>query len=240
MNTTIMRLATASLWGRWRGWALVALPVLVAALGFLIGQLDTDPATGWDLLVGVWIPLVVPLVSLLAASAVLGPEIDDGSLLYLLAKPVDRHSVLRSKYLVAASSALALLTVPLLVVGVLMPSDSGSRPGALAWGLTVGSAVATLAYVALFLLLTVLLRRSVIAAIIYIFVIEQVVVNMLSGAAVLSISAAGGRIAREFAWFAGAPDVALWWAWAAPLVVVVAGTWWAGDRLRNFTVRNDD
>ena len=42
--------------------------------------------------------LALPLVALLATSAVLGPEVDDGSIVYLLAKPVNRYGLAISKY----------------------------------------------------------------------------------------------------------------------------------------------
>ena len=43
----------------------------------------------------------VPLVALLATTGLLAPEIDDGSVAYLLAKPISRHTIVLSKLLVA-------------------------------------------------------------------------------------------------------------------------------------------
>ena len=43
----------------------------------------------------------MPLVALLATSGLLAPEIDDGSIAYLLAKPISRHTIVASKLVVA-------------------------------------------------------------------------------------------------------------------------------------------
>ena len=45
--------------------------------------------------------MIVPLVALLATSGLLAPEIDDGSISYLLAKPISRHTIVVSKLVVA-------------------------------------------------------------------------------------------------------------------------------------------
>ena len=80
--------------------------------------------------------------ALLATTGVLAPEIDDGSIAYLLAKPVSRHTIVRSKLTVAAGCVLAFAVLPVLVAGlVLRTSDPrfalGFALGALAGGLLV-------------------------------------------------------------------------------------------------------
>lgn len=240
LNPTIVRLARAALFGRRRVWALLALPLLVCAVAFLTGVLADEPSTGWDFVTGVWLPLLVPLLALLAASSVLGPEIDDGSIVYLLAKPVSRHTVVRSKFTVAALATLVLGTLPVLLLGLLMPPPGQGRPGDLALALALGSGVAGLAYVALFLAMTAAMNRSVMAAILFVFVWEQTITGLLSGAQTLSVSAWGTRIAGSVTTLDPMPQFALWWAWTAPVVLVVGGVWWAGDRMRSFTLRNDD
>ena len=46
--------------------------------------------------------MVLPLTALIIGTSVLGAEIEDGSIVHLLATPVRRASVIASKYLVAA------------------------------------------------------------------------------------------------------------------------------------------
>lgn len=240
MNPTIVRLAFSALLGRRRFWALVALPVAIVALALGLSAIASDADVGWGLVASTWLPIVVPVLALLAASAVLGPEIDDGSVVYLLAKPVSRHTVVRSKFVVAALTTTVLVTVPVLLLGLIQPPVGDGRPGESALGLVLGAGVAGLAYVALFLAMTASLTRSVTAAVLYVFVWEQVICGFLSGARTLSVSAWGTRIAESVDAGIDGPDVALWWAWLAAVLTVVLGIFWAGDRLRSYSIRNDD
>ena len=47
--------------------------------------------------------MIVPLIALLATSGLFATEIDDGSISYLLAKPISRYTIVISKLVVAAS-----------------------------------------------------------------------------------------------------------------------------------------
>ena len=86
MNLTIASLAAQALVGQRRVWTLLALPACLVALA--LGMHVFAPGTsGTAVLNGLGYPVLLPLVALLATSAVLGPEIDDGSIVYLLVKP---------------------------------------------------------------------------------------------------------------------------------------------------------
>ncbi len=231
MNRTIIRLALSALAGRRRFWMLLGLPVLVVAVVVLVRLLGDDSAGSWQVLDSLWLPLTVPLLALLASSSVLGPELDDGSIVYLLAKPISRHTVVRSKYLVAALATVTLSAGPALITGVALDPDDIDRAAALA----LGSAVSALGYVALFLALTASLRHSVAAAIVYVFVWERTLGGLLAGAAKFSVTGWAERISASVSPAGSTPDVALWWAWLASAVLIGAGVWWAGDRMRSYS-----
>ena len=95
MNGTIAKLALQALLGRRRFFLLLAFPVLLIGLVALITAL-TDGDAAYSVLPGLGYPLVLPLVAILASSSVLGPEVDDGSIVYLLSKPVNRYGVATS------------------------------------------------------------------------------------------------------------------------------------------------
>ena len=63
-------------------------PSLVRALA---GQ-DDDITVG--ILGGFALATMVPLIGLIAGTGAIGPEIDDGSIVYLLAKPVSRPTII--------------------------------------------------------------------------------------------------------------------------------------------------
>ena len=100
MNGTIAKLALQALLGRRRFYVLLAFPVLLIGLVALVTAL-VDGDAAYEVLPNLGYPLVLPLVAILAASSVLGPEVDDGSIVYLLSKPVNRYGVAISKWVVA-------------------------------------------------------------------------------------------------------------------------------------------
>ena len=146
LNPTILRLSTQALLGRRRGLVLMLIPGLLIVLAVVVRAL-TEAGVGYDIVSEVGYTLALPIVALLAASAVLGPEIDDGSIVYLIAKPVPRHVVVLSKYVVAWLATVGLGALPLLLAGLVLDSSDPGR--AVAWG--VAALVSGTAYTALFL-----------------------------------------------------------------------------------------
>jgi ABC-2 type transport system permease protein len=232
MNTTIVKLAAQALLGRRRFWLLLAFPVLLVALTVTVASL-TDAEAAWSLLPGLGYPVVLPLVAVLAASSVLGPEIDDGSIVYLLAKPVSRHAVAVSKWVVAWAATLLAGALPLYVSALV----AGGGDRALASGLA--AVVAGTTYSALFLAVSAVTRHAVIVSLLFVLIWEGLLGNLLSGVAWLSVAQWGLRIGYEVSTELTDPTT-LPWAVAASGVVTVGGVWFAGDRLRSFSLRGED
>lgn len=233
MNPTIAKLALQALLGRRRFWLLLAFPIVLLGLSVLVASLTTSDDAVWPVLENVGFPLVLPLVAVLAASSVLGPEVDDGSIVYLLSKPVSRHAVALSKWVVAWAATMVAGALPLYVAGLV--AGGGSR--ALGWG--VAAAVAGTAYSALFLAISALTRHAVIVSLLFVLIWEAVLGGFLSGVAWLSIGQWGVRVGHEVSELL--PDPAnLPWALVASLAVTAGAVWFTGDRLRSFTLRGDE
>ena len=235
MNPTILRLSTQALLGRRRGLLLMVIPVLLVALAAAI-RLLAGRGTGYDAVIGLGFTLALPIVALLAASAVLGPEVDDGSIVYLLAKPVSRHVVAASKYAAAWPATMALGAFPLLVTGLVL--DSGDPRRALAWGL--GGALAGTAYSALFLGLAALTRHAVPIGLVFALVWEGLLGSVLSGVRWVAIGPWGQALAAEVSPHVHSSKVGVTYAVVAALVLTVASLWFTGERLRSFTLRGDE
>jgi ABC-2 type transport system permease protein len=235
LNPTITRLSSQALLGRRRGIVLVLIPALVVVLAVVVRAL-TSEGVGYDIVSGVGFSLALPLVALLAASAVLGPEIDDGSIVYLIAKPVSRHTVARSKYAVAWLATLGLGAVPLLVAGLVLDTSDPGR--AVAW--TVAGAVAATTYTALFLGLAALTRHAVVAGLLFVLLWEGLLGGLLAGIRWLSIGAWGTEVGSALSDTVRAPGTGVAYALVASALVSVGGVWFAGDRLRSFTLRGDE
>ena len=154
-------------------------------------RLLTDGEVGVEAVVGLGFTLALPLVALLAATAVLGPEIDDGSIVYLLSKPVSRHVIAVSKFAAAWGATMVLGALPVgLAALVLDPSKPGQ---ALALG--VGAAVSGTVYAALFLALAALTRHAVVVGLLFVLVWEGVLGSIFAGVRWLSVGAWGREVA---------------------------------------------
>jgi len=232
INTTIAKLAMQALLGRRRFFLLLAFPVLLIGLVALVTVL-VDGDAAYQVLPNLGYPLVLPLVAILAASSVLGPEVDDGSIVYLLSKPVNRYGVAISKWLVALGATLVAGALPILVAALLTGDSTRAT------ALFTAAVVAGTAYSALFLAISAVTRHAVIASLMFVLIWESLLGNLFSGIAWLSIGQWGLRVGHEIS--SELPDPAnLPYAIIASLVVTVVAVWFAGDRLRSFSLRGDE
>lgn len=236
MNNTVVRLTRRSLLGRRRALLLLLLPGVLLLLAVVIRlTAGSDETITGVLLGGFAVGTLVPLLGLIAGTGVLGPEIDDGSIVYLLSKPIGRPSIVVSKLLVAALTVTTFGAVPTLVAGLVMSGSAGN----LAVGFACGALVAGLAYCALFLLLAVIARNAVIIGLLYALIWETVVGQFVPGAQVLSIQQWALAVTREIVGKRVESAVSLPVAIVFLVVVFVGSTWYAGRRLRSLTLTSD-
>jgi ABC-2 type transport system permease protein len=243
VNATVVRLTARSLLGRRRALLLLALPAVLLLLAVLFRTLGgVDDRTTVDLLGGLAVGTLVPLLALIAGTGAIGPEIDDGSIVYLLAKPVRRSTVATSKTVVAAAVVTVFGAVPVVLAGVVL-SGTSSRL-ALAYGL--GALVAGITYAALFLLLAVVTRHAVILGLLYAIVWESLVGTFVPGAQKLSIQQWSLSLTKHVVGTDVAARLSITAAVglgvAVPLLLVVAlgSTWFAGWRLRSLSLTGED
>lgn len=237
VSPTIVRLGVRSVFGRRRGLLLYALPLVLVGLAVLVRALSGDDPTGAELtLRGLGLVVVVPLVALLAATGLLAPEIDDGSIAYLLAKPVPRRAIVLSKLLVAWACALVFGAVPVLVAGlVLRPSDPR-----LGLGFGLGALAGGTAYCVLFLLLCVLTRHAVVVGLVYLLVWESLLGGLLDGVRWLSVGRWSQAVAEPVAGVSLVEGLGAGYAVVATLVVVVLGCWLTTRRLAGLDLTGDE
>lgn len=237
ISRTIVRLGVRSIFGRRRGVLLFVLPFVLLALSVLVRVLVGDDATGSEhVLYRLGLIVIVPLVALLATSGLLAPEIDDGSISYLLAKPISRHTIVASKLVVSVACVLVFGAVPMLVAGLILRADEPS----FAVGFAVASLVGGTAYCALFALLSVLTRHAVVLGLVYLLVWEGLLGGLLDGVRWLSITRWSGEMVDRVADLALVDNLPLTYAVIAAAVVIVGGTWLTGRRLRAFNLTGDE
>ncbi|MCX4747872.1 ABC transporter permease [Kitasatospora sp. NBC_01287] len=238
MNLTVARLTVRGLLGRRRAILLLVVPVLLVLLAAVASASSADKH---DLAVKILGTLglgtLVPLLGLVVGTGVISTEIDDGSIVYLLAKPLPRWRIVLTKLAVAVLTTWVFAAVPTLVAGLIL---DGTADG-LALAYTVGTLVAGAAYSALFLLLGVVTRNAVVVGLAYALIWESLVGNFVKGARTLSIQQWGLSVAKAIA-SPGAitADVALGAAIPLLLVVAVGATAFATVRLAGLTLNADD
>jgi ABC-2 type transport system permease protein len=241
MNRVVAELTARGLLGRRRVWFLLGLPGVLLVLAVLTRALageDDDVAVG--LLGGFALTTVVPLLGLIVGTGAIGPEIDDGSIVYLLSKPLTRRTIIVTKCAVAVALATAFAALPTLLSGLVL-----TGPSTLAFAYGAGALAAGIAYAAVFLLLAVLTRNAVVVGLLYALIWEGLVGSFVPGAQALSIqqwalavteSMLGDRAAGLDVTSAVDLPVAL------PLLVgvTIGATLWAGERLRGLRLTSDD
>jgi ABC-2 type transport system permease protein len=177
---------------------------------------------------------VLPVLALIVGASVLGSEIDDGTAVHILAKPLPRREIVLSKLLVAVVVTTVVVGTGMLLAGLVAGSVR------LGFGLLAGTAVGVLAYTAVFLAVSLLTRRPVLVGLVYILVWEGLLANLVAGTRVLSIQHYAISIADRAAGtdlFTGTLSVPVSLAMAA--AVAIAATVIAIDRLRSFTLTGD-
>ena len=249
MNATVASLTSRSLLGRKRTLVLLLLPFALLALCTLariLAGLDAeirhelDGPLAPDLLGAFGIAILMPLLTLIAGTGSIGPEIDEGSIVYLLAKPLNRYSIVVTKLVVAIGVVIAFGVFPIAVAGVVLTG----RLGTVTIGYTVGALAAGMAYSAVFLLLAVLTRNAVVIGLIYALIWEGLVGGLVPGAQTLSIQQwslaivhqvlgdSADRLQVEAAVGFGTGLVLL-------TVVTIAATAYAGRRLQTLRLNDE-
>ena len=137
--------------------------------------------------------VVLPLTALLIGTSVLGAEIDDGSIIHLLATPVRRPLVIAAKYAVAAVLTMIFAGLPELLAGLV------AVPPRQATGLFVGVLAGSLMYNAVFLMISVLTTRAIAFGLLYALIWEGLLGNLVPGARLLSVGQYSLGIANSIA-----------------------------------------
>ena len=178
--------------------------------------------------------VVLPLTALIIGTSVLGAEVDDGSVVHLLATPVPRRAIVTTKFVVAAVVTMLFGAVPELLAGLIA---TGPR---LALGLFAGALVAAVVYNALFVCLSTATSRALVAGLAYVVVWEGVLANVVGGARILSISHYGLAVAGSIApGHALKPGVGLATACVLGAIATAVTLAVAVRKLGSFTLRGE-
>src|SRR6516164_3879249 len=119
---------------------LFALPALILILLTVALRASRPPMRPWPshVLGTFGFSVLIPLTALIIGTSVLGAEIDDGSIVHLLATPVRRSSVVVTKFVIATGLTIVFAAVPELIAALI--SGGGAIPASAGPGLvTIGA-----------------------------------------------------------------------------------------------------
>jgi ABC-2 type transport system permease protein len=171
--------------GRRRSIVMLFLAAIPVVLGVLVslrgGQVDVD-----RVLSVLIVQTVLPLIALILGTAALGSEIEDGTIVFLLTKPVQRWVVAFAKMLVAVAATVALVVPVTIVTGVLI-GGTGGQPFQTTLAFSIAAAAGGAAYAAVFVALGSLTARALLAGLVYVLLWEGALGGLLEGTRFLSI-----------------------------------------------------
>jgi ABC-2 type transport system permease protein len=194
--------------------------------------------------------VLLPLTALVIGTSVLGAEIDDGSIVHLLATPVRRSSVVLTKFGVATGLTVVFAAIPELIAALI--AGGGRTPpvnghvlvpvstGKFALGLFVGALACSVIYNAVFVMISVVTTRAIAVGLLYVLVWEVLLAGFVSGARLLSVSHYGLGIASGFvadpALQAGLNVLT---SVTMGIIVTAAALLLAASRLSSFTIQGE-
>lgn len=118
----------------WIAAGLASLPVALALLVRLVSHFEGPPPLE-VLITFVWgflVQTMVPLVSLVMASAVIAEEIEDRTITYLFTRPIPRPAILLGRWL-AVALPIAVMLVASAEAVVRLLANTGTEQGAKEW-----------------------------------------------------------------------------------------------------------
>ncbi|MFE5830450.1 MULTISPECIES: ABC transporter permease [unclassified Streptomyces] len=237
-NPTVARLTYRALLGRRRALILFLLPAMLLVISAAVRMFNgADDQVAADVLGGFALATMVPLIGVIAGTGAIGPEIDDGSIVYLLSKPVKRPTIIFTKLIVAIAVTMVFSAVPTLIAGFVL--NGNGQQVAVAY--TVAALVASIAYSALFLLLGTVSRHAVVIGLVYALVWEALFGSLIAGARTLSVQQWALALAEKVTGDGlVTSEVGLPTAVVLLVAVTVAATWFAGQKLRRLTLAGEE
>ncbi len=164
-----------------------AVPIIFALINLIGSETTSRVNFVHELFMNGIAPTVLPLAILILATNALGNEIEDRTLVYLVMKPQPRLRIILEKMLAVGTVATLLLWIGTIVGFIIgLRSESGDHIQILI-AMLVAIWFAVLAYGSLFLLLSLLISRALLAGILYTLLWETTFSRFIPGVRLLSV-----------------------------------------------------
>ena len=183
---TIASVTMRSLLGRRRTILMLLLAGAPVLLGLLVRLGGTRSGALVPALEGLVVSSVLPLVALVFGTAALGSELDDGTAVHILTKPIPRWAIVLPKLAVSGGLTAILLFPATIISGVLIGGTGGRELGvtfAFALAVLIGSFV----YSAIFVALSAATSRGLVIGLGYSLLWEGLLSGALKGTQLFSV-----------------------------------------------------
>ena len=235
----IVEITLRAVVGRRRTLLIALLAWLPVLLGILVrvggGRPDAPPIL--DALV---IRTVLPLVALVVGIGAIGSEIEDGTLVFQLVKPVPRWLTAVAKALVAAFLTAVLIVPPMIVTGLLL-GGFGSDAIQTSVGFALAGVLGGTAYAIGFTALGVVTSRALIIGLGYTLIWEGVLAGILEGTRFLSVRQATLGVASALTGEdVGSDPLGAGLSVVILIAVIAGGLAVTASALRRFQLRSAD
>ncbi|HEY8445484.1 MAG TPA: ABC transporter permease subunit [Thermomicrobiales bacterium] len=168
--------------------ALAFIPALFAAI-YLINP-DVDEPRSFvvgTIFRGLVAPTLLPITVLILATGAFGNELEDNTLPYLILKPISRLRIVVEKFLGVVAVAGPLILLGLTATYALAYRGDAMDNLRVLGSMLAAAAVGVVAYAALFLLVSLLISRALLAGIIYSLIWESLLGRFLPGLRMISV-----------------------------------------------------
>jgi ABC-2 type transport system permease protein len=187
MNGVIARITLRQLLSRRRTLLLLLLGgvlVLVAGIFRLAGEEARALPFTSGLLANLGVGTLMPLVALMFGTGAIGAEIEDGTAIFLLAKPISRRTIVLTKLAVAAICSAALTCGPMLLAGLIAAGGLGEG---LVPGMVAAAAIGSLLYCAVFVAVSLVTSRAFVFGLAYVLIWEGLLAGLFAGTRTFSV-----------------------------------------------------
>lgn len=196
---TVAWLTWRQLFARKRLWLALAIAVLPWLLTFFYRFMSEDrEGDRFDFMIGMYrdvlLAVLLPITAVVFGTTAFGGEVDDGTLLYLIAKPVQRWRIVLVKFLVALAVTLLVTGVAITLPWLALRNEELTARFLFAF--LAAGATSALIYCGLFTLFGLVTRRGLIAGLLYVVFFENVMARSFAGIQSFSARALSVAVAQ--------------------------------------------
>jgi ABC-2 type transport system permease protein len=164
-----------------------ALPTIFGLI-YQIGAQDESARSFMSgLMLGLILGTLLPIATLILATSALGDELDDRTMVYLVLKPVMRLRIVLEKYLAVTEASVLALWLGIIATWIIIAATDLADSADTLVASLVAIVVGVLAYGAVFIAVSLIVPRALMAGIIYTVIWESLLSRLVPGIWIFSI-----------------------------------------------------